>query len=176
MWLDPPSDQVAEATREAVEIIGELFAGDYVNRNGAHYRVDSAKLWDCPDGGVPIAVAVSGDQSVESFARVADAMVAVEPLPELVGRFDAMASDLYRWEYLFVNDGSPDDSLQVLQAVQRTNGRVRILDLSRNFGKEAALTAGLCERLPRSRKHANGDGEGDQQGNALHGADTWNAG
>jgi dolichol-phosphate mannosyltransferase len=70
-------------------------------------------------------------------------------LAMLVERFDAMAGDVYRWEYLFVNDGSPDDSLQVLQAVQRTNGRVRILDLSRNFGKEAALSAGLA--------HARGD-------------------
>jgi G6PDH family F420-dependent oxidoreductase len=87
----PPVNVRHEMLGEAVEIIGELFAGDYVNRNGAHYRVDSAKLWDCPDGGVPIAVAVSGDQSVESFAPVADAMVAVEPLPELVGRFDAAA-------------------------------------------------------------------------------------
>jgi G6PDH family F420-dependent oxidoreductase len=80
-----------EMLGEAVEIIGELFAGGYVNRVGTHYRVDSAKLWDCPDNGVPIAVAVSGEQSVESFARVADAMVAVEPLPELVQRFDAAA-------------------------------------------------------------------------------------
>jgi G6PDH family F420-dependent oxidoreductase len=76
---------------EAVEIIGELFAHGYVNRAGTHYRIDSAKLWDCPDSGVPIAVAVSGDQSVESFARVADAMIAVEPLPELVRGFDAAA-------------------------------------------------------------------------------------
>ncbi len=58
---------------------------------GAHYRVDSAKLWDCPDHGVPIAVAVSGKQSVDLFAPVADAMVAVEPLPELVQGFDAAA-------------------------------------------------------------------------------------
>jgi G6PDH family F420-dependent oxidoreductase len=87
----PPVNVRHEMLGEAVEIIGELFAGGYVNRAGAHYRVDSAKLWDCPDHGVPIAVAVSGEQSVESFARVADAMIAVEPLPELVQRFDAAA-------------------------------------------------------------------------------------
>ena len=39
----------------------------------------------------PIAVAVSGSQSVETFAPVADAMVAVEPRPELVRGFDAAA-------------------------------------------------------------------------------------
>jgi G6PDH family F420-dependent oxidoreductase len=87
----PPVNVRHEMLGEAIEIIAELFAGDYVTRRGTHYRVDSAKLWDCPDDGVPIAVAVSGEQSVEAFARVADAMVAVEPLPELVQGFDAAA-------------------------------------------------------------------------------------
>jgi G6PDH family F420-dependent oxidoreductase len=85
----PPVNVRHEMLGEAIEIIGELFAGGYVNRKGAHYRVDSAKLWDVPDGGVPIAVAVSGRQSIEAFAPVSDAMVAVEPLPELVQGFDA---------------------------------------------------------------------------------------
>jgi G6PDH family F420-dependent oxidoreductase len=87
----PPANVRHEMLTEAVEIIGELFAGDYVNRSGKHFRVDSARLWDVPDGGVPIAVAVSGQQSVDVFAPVADAMVAVEPMPELVQGFDAAA-------------------------------------------------------------------------------------
>jgi G6PDH family F420-dependent oxidoreductase len=41
---------------------------------------------------VPIAVAVSGQQSIEAFAPVSDAMVAVQPLPELVQGFDAATS------------------------------------------------------------------------------------
>jgi G6PDH family F420-dependent oxidoreductase len=87
----PPVNVRHEMLGEALEIIGELFTGGYVNRSGTHYRVDSAKLWDCPEAGVPIAVAVSGEQSVESFARVADAMIAVEPQPELVRAFDSAA-------------------------------------------------------------------------------------
>lgn len=47
------------------------------------------------------------------------------------------------FEILFVNDGSQDDTLSVLLAVQKKNTNVRIINLSRNFGKEAALTAGL---------------------------------
>jgi G6PDH family F420-dependent oxidoreductase len=87
----PPVNVRHEMLGEAIEIIGELFTGDYVNRSGTYYRVDSAKLWDVPDDGVPIAVAVSGRQSVESFAPVADAMVAVEPRPDLVRDFDEAA-------------------------------------------------------------------------------------
>ena len=47
------------------------------------------------------------------------------------------------WEYVFVNDGSSDSTLSKLIALSGTNHRVRVVDLSRNFGKEAALSAGL---------------------------------
>ena len=61
----------------------------YVNRAGEHFRVDSAKLWDLPDQRVPIATAVSGDQSVQKFAPLSDHLVAVEPQAELVRRVEA---------------------------------------------------------------------------------------
>ena len=47
------------------------------------------------------------------------------------------------WECICVNDGSRDDTLATLVALQNKDRRVRVIDLSRNFGKEAALTAGL---------------------------------
>lgn len=46
-------------------------------------------------------------------------------------------------ELIFVNDGSSDSTLELLLEHQKTDSRIRIVDLSRNFGKEAALTAGL---------------------------------
>jgi G6PDH family F420-dependent oxidoreductase len=79
----PPVNVRHEMLAEAVEIIIRLFAGGYVSTNGQHYRVDSAKLWDRPDQQVPIAVAVSGEQSISGFAPLADAMIAVEPEQEL---------------------------------------------------------------------------------------------
>jgi len=91
----PPVNVRHEMLVEAVQIISALFDGGYVNFSGDHYRVDSAKLWDLPDIRVPLAVAVSGSQSVRRFAPLADAMVAVEPEPALcdewnrVGRRDA---------------------------------------------------------------------------------------
>jgi glycosyltransferase involved in cell wall biosynthesis len=47
------------------------------------------------------------------------------------------------YEIIFVNDGSTDDTLNVLLKAKSKNSQIRILNLSRNFGKEAALTAGL---------------------------------
>ena len=52
-------------------------------------------------------------------------------------------NDSIQLEIIFVNDGSTDITLDNLLAVQQRDCRVRIIDLSRNFGKEAALTAGL---------------------------------
>jgi glycosyltransferase involved in cell wall biosynthesis len=46
-------------------------------------------------------------------------------------------------EFVFVNDGSTDGSLQALLQLRASDSDVCIIDLSRNFGKEAALTAGL---------------------------------
>ncbi len=46
-------------------------------------------------------------------------------------------------EFLFINDGSTDCTLKRLLECQHRDHRVKIIDLSRNFGKEAALTAGL---------------------------------
>jgi glycosyltransferase involved in cell wall biosynthesis len=46
-------------------------------------------------------------------------------------------------EIIYVNDGSRDRSLHVLRQLHQSDSRVAIVDLSRNFGKEIALTAGL---------------------------------
>ena len=46
-------------------------------------------------------------------------------------------------EYIFINDGSSDGSLIRLLDLSAKNKNIRIIDLSRNFGKEAALTAGI---------------------------------
>jgi glycosyltransferase involved in cell wall biosynthesis len=46
-------------------------------------------------------------------------------------------------ELIFVNDGSVDATLDVLLSNQGSDRRIKVIDLSRNFGKEAALTAGL---------------------------------
>jgi len=49
----------------------------------------------------------------------------------------------YKWGYIFVNDGSDDGSLEVLKDLAKSNKGVKVIDLTRNFGKEIALTAGL---------------------------------
>ncbi len=74
---------------EAIEIIRELMTGELVTYDGDWFRVDSARVWDAPEGGVPIGVAVSGAKSVERFAPLAEHLVAVEPDADLVSGWDA---------------------------------------------------------------------------------------
>ena len=49
----------------------------------------------------------------------------------------------YDWEILLVNDGSKDDTLDVMKNLRETDERVSYIDLSRNFGKERAMLAGF---------------------------------
>lgn len=47
------------------------------------------------------------------------------------------------YEIIFINDGSTDNTFEVLLNIKNNHENIRIINLSRNFGKEAALTAGL---------------------------------
>lgn len=47
------------------------------------------------------------------------------------------------FEYIFVNDGSKDETLQEMKALSKKDEKVRYISFSRNFGKEAAMFAGL---------------------------------
>jgi glycosyltransferase involved in cell wall biosynthesis len=49
----------------------------------------------------------------------------------------------YQFEFVFVDDGSTDNSLECLQELTGKDERVRVLEFARNFGKEAAVSAGL---------------------------------
>lgn len=47
------------------------------------------------------------------------------------------------WEIIFVNDGSRDTSLDIMQNLHHQDGRVKVLNFARNFGHQVAVTAGI---------------------------------
>ncbi|MHC5795700.1 TIGR03557 family F420-dependent LLM class oxidoreductase [Lacisediminihabitans sp. FW035] len=75
----PPVAQRQDMLAEAITIIRELHTGDLVTWQGDYFRIDSARIWDLPDGGVPIAVAVSGEKSIARFAPLGDHLITTEP-------------------------------------------------------------------------------------------------
>jgi dolichol-phosphate mannosyltransferase len=75
-------------------------------------------------------------------------------IPELDRRLRAFLADVgsgvgESWEVIFVNDGSKDRSLALLKELAAAQARYKVLSLSRNFGHQLAITAGL--------DRANGD-------------------
>ncbi len=63
----------------------------------------------------------------------------------LYHRLGELANDnkSYDFEFLFVNDGSRDKTLEIIKDFAKTDHRVAYVNLSRNFGKEIAMIAGL---------------------------------
>ena len=51
----------------------------------------------------------------------------------------------YTYEIIFVNDGSKDKTLEILESIAYTDAKVKVISFSRNFGHQAAVTAGLKE-------------------------------
>lgn len=74
-----------------------------------------------------------------------------ESIPSLYLKLTKIAEDHpnYEWQFLFINDGSQDQTLSLIKTLREKDNRVAYIDLSRNFGKEAAMLAGL--------DHAQGD-------------------
>jgi dolichol-phosphate mannosyltransferase len=65
-------------------------------------------------------------------------------LPELYSRLSTVfAGRNEEAEFLFVDDGSTDGSVQCLEKMRQKDPRVKILQLSRNFGHQIAITAGM---------------------------------
>lgn len=66
-----------------------------------------------------------------------------ESLPHLYSRLVALGEKIenYDLEFLFVNDGSKDSSLEIVKALRKADKRVCYVNLSRNFGKEVAMGA-----------------------------------
>ncbi len=68
-----------------------------------------------------------------------------EVLPQLFSRLNDLAKNnpKYQWEFLFVNDGSRDKTLEIIKNEATKNSRISYVNLSRNFGKEIAMMAGI---------------------------------
>jgi glycosyltransferase involved in cell wall biosynthesis len=95
-----------------------------------------------PSAGWPVS-------SVPVFSVVVPVFDEEAGLLAFHARLAPVMDRLGAWEAVYVNDGSQDGTLALMQALRRTDPRLAIVNLSRNFGKEIATKAGL--------DHARGD-------------------
>lgn len=69
------------------------------------------------------------------------------PLYDQIGH--VLSTSIYKWEIIFVNDGSSDHTLQILKEIATKYSNCKYISFSKNFGKDNALKAGI--------DHAKGD-------------------
>ena len=84
------------------------------------------------------------DPLISIIVPVKDEEQAIAPFVERTGAALRGVRDVGdAFEILFIDDGSSDGTLDAIRAARRSSPAVRAISFSRNFGKEAALTAGL---------------------------------
>ena len=92
----------------------------------------------------PPALSPRSAQTIPSISVVAPAYNEQEVLGEFYRRVSAVLTGIgCEYEIVLVNDGSRDNTLALMHALRIRDPRVTVIDLSRNFGKEIALSAGL---------------------------------
>jgi G6PDH family F420-dependent oxidoreductase len=89
----PAIDIRHEMLEEAVEIIRELFSGDYVTFRGIHFDVEGARLFDCPDTPPEIGIAAGGPRASEIAGQIGDILITTEPKADLVQTFAAAGGE-----------------------------------------------------------------------------------
>ncbi len=73
---------------EAVTVIRSLLEGDWTSRQGPHYSVENARIYDVPDEPVPIYIAASGEKAAELAGRIGDGLIGLSPDEDFMSTFD----------------------------------------------------------------------------------------
>lgn len=81
-------------------------------------------------------------KTITLLIPVCDEQEVMAPLLERLDTLDKQVSR-YRFEFLFVNDGSKDQTMELIRQAAAKDTRISYVDLSRNFGKEPAMMAGI---------------------------------
>lgn len=89
---------------------------------------------------------LNGSEIMKKLSVIVPCYNEAEVLPAFyqeISRVADICREKYEFELLFVNDGSRDDTLGILERFADADNRVKYISFSRNFGKEAAMLAGL---------------------------------
>jgi coenzyme F420-dependent glucose-6-phosphate dehydrogenase len=84
----PPAAERQAMLAEAVEVIRKLWEGGVVSHEGAHYRVQEARIYSLPEEPPPIYLAASGKQAARLAGEVADGLIGLAPDGDLLKTFE----------------------------------------------------------------------------------------
>lgn len=83
-----------------------------------------------------------------------------QTLPQFLVHLVSCLEDITQeYEIILVNDGSTDKTLEICHTLVKQNKRIRLVNLSRNFGKEIALTAGISQAMGEAVIMIDADGQ-----------------
>jgi G6PDH family F420-dependent oxidoreductase len=116
----PPANIRHLMLEEAIDVIRKLWEGRYVSHQGDFFTVHDARIFSAPSAAPPLAVAGSGPQSCRLAARTGSALVAVDPLPELVSMYrEAGGKGPYYAQIALCYDRDEATALKTAHAFQR---------------------------------------------------------
>lgn len=84
-----------------------------------------------------------------------------DSLNSLYDEITRALSDKYNFEVIFVDDGSSDNSFEILSEIRRNDGRVRVIKFRKNFGQTAAIAAGFENSSGKIVIPLDADGQND---------------
>jgi G6PDH family F420-dependent oxidoreductase len=83
----PSADVRLEMLEESVEVMRELWKGEFTYHRGKHYTVENARIYTLPETPPPIYVSGFGPKAIDLAARIGDGYVSVAPDADMVRRF-----------------------------------------------------------------------------------------
>lgn len=110
----PPVEERHERLAEAIQIMRDLWTGEFVTRRGAYYHVERAKLYDLPAKPIDIVMGVSGDRSVEVAAEMANGIMAVEPDKTLIEKWKKAGGKGHRYGEIAISYGRSEKAAREL--------------------------------------------------------------
>lgn len=89
--------------------------------------------------------ALTTNVAIETISLVIPCFNEEKAVPQFLNEISSVLAKIseVNWEIIFVDDGSSDKTVFMLSIAAKIDSRIRIISLSRNFGKETAITAGI---------------------------------
>jgi G6PDH family F420-dependent oxidoreductase len=87
----PSAEERLDMLEEAVEVMRELWKGDFVNHRGEYYEVDHARIYTLPDEPPKVYVSAFGPKAMDLAVRIGDGYISTQPDGEKVAEFKSRA-------------------------------------------------------------------------------------